>query len=81
MKIGSMAFEQMFEIVILLNVMGQRSKNNIDLLYSQIYIYKNNSYYQYLGQSLQTFHQILCISIFHIRPCRNKSQGRPKIII
>ena len=39
MKIGSMAFEQMFEIVILLNVLGQRSKNNLDLLYSQISMY------------------------------------------
>ena len=46
-------------------VLGQRLNNDLDLLYSQIFLLLNqdNTYYQFLGQIFKTFHEILCISI------------------
>ena len=50
-----LAFEEMFEIVKLWQVLGQRSNNDLDLFYSQIFMNSLRQLCHFLGKKLENF--------------------------
>ena len=57
---GPVAFEEMFDCHTM-GVLSQRLNSDLDLFYSQIFMYSVTSL---KAKIFKTFHEILCISIF-----------------
>ena len=87
MKFGAQLAQWIFEEIVWncqnMRVLGQMSKNDLDLLYSQIFMYSLRWLYIpiFRPKSSKLSIKSYVLAFSHIWPCRKKGQGQPRVII
>ena len=82
-SIGPVVLEQILWNCQNLRFLGQRSKNDLDLLYSHIFMYSLRWLYIpiFRPKSSKLTMKSHVLAFSHIWPCRKKGQGQPRVII